>query len=70
MHRNNETLFDFGPLALDTEIRNGFQPFASKFSTFHAQSKAIVAAFEQAINETLHVARNSYGAFTTNSPAR
>ena len=57
MCRNIKTLFNFEPPATDEEIQAAALQFVRKLSGFNKPSQANAAAFEKAVHDTFHVAR-------------
>lgn len=70
MCRNIRTLFNFDPPATDDEIRAACLQFVRKLSGFHAPSKANEAAFQRAVDEAFHVARQLVDSLVASTPAR
>lgn len=70
MCRNIKTLFNFDPPVTDEEIRAASLQFVRKLSGFTKPSKANEAAFERAIDDTAHVARELLHALVTTAAPR
>ena len=70
MCRSIKTLFNFQPLATDTEIRAASLQFVRKLSGFTKPSKANEAAFDRAVDDVTHAARTLLDALVTNAPPR
>lgn len=70
MCRNIRTLFNFEPVATDSEIRAASLQFVRKISGMNAPSKANEAAFNRAVDQTFHVARKLVDSLSTSAPPR
>ena len=70
MCRNIRTLFNFEPPATDEEIRASALQFVRKLSGFAKPSRANEAAFNRAVEEVTHAARNLLQSLETASPTR
>jgi hypothetical protein len=69
MCRNIKTLFNFDPPATDEEIRAASVQFVRKLSGFTKPSKANEAAFDRAIDDVSHIARDLIDSLVTVAPA-
>jgi len=70
MCRSIKTLFNFQPLATETEIRAASLQFVRKLSGFGKPSKANEAAFNAAVDEITAGARKLLSTLETNAPSR
>ena len=70
MCRSIKTLFNFRPLATETEIRAASLQFVRKLSGFGKPSKANEAAFNAAVEEITAGARRLLSTLETNAPPR
>ncbi len=70
MCRNIKTLFNFDPPATDEEIRAASVQFVRKLSGFTKPSKANEAAFDRAVDDVSHIARDLIDSLVTVAPAR
>ncbi len=70
MCRNIKTLFNFDPPATDEEIRAASVQFVRKLSGFTKPSKANESAFERAVDDVSHIARDLIDSLVTVAPAR
>ncbi|HEY0709998.1 MAG TPA: DUF2277 domain-containing protein [Polyangia bacterium] len=70
MCRNIKTLFNFDPPATDDEVRAASLQFVRKLSGFNAPSKINEEAFNQAVEDVFHVARQLVDGLVTLSPPR
>ena len=70
MCRNIKTLFNFDPPATDEEIRAASLQFVRKLRGFNAPSKANEAAFNQAIDDVVTIARRLIDSLTTTASPR
>ncbi len=70
MCRNIKTLHNFSPPATDDEIRASALQFVRKLSGFTRPPKANEAAFEQAVERVILVARELLGALVTSASPR
>ena len=70
MCRNIRTLFNFDPPATDDEIRAAAVQFVRKLSGFTKPSRANEAAFDRAVTDVTHVARDLLDALVTHAPSR
>jgi len=70
MCRSIKTLFNFQPLATETEIRAASLQFVRKLSGFGKPSKANEAAFNAAVDEITAGARKLLSTLETNAPPR
>lgn len=70
MCRNIKTLFNFDPPATDDEVRAASLQFVRKLSGFNAPSKINEEAFNQAVEDVSHVARQLVDGLVTLSPPR
>ena len=68
MCRNIKTLFNFQPLATETEIRAASLQFVRKLSGFAKPSKANEAAFNAAVDEITAGARRLLSTLETSAP--
>ena len=67
---NIKTLFNFDPPATDEEIRAASVQFVRKLSGFTKPSKANEPAFERAVDDVSHIARDLIDSLVTVAPAR
>ncbi len=65
MCRNIKTLFNFEPPASELEIRDASLQFVRKLSGFNVPSRANEAAFERAVEQVAHAARDLIGSLVT-----
>ena len=70
MCRNIKTLFNFDPPATEEEIRAASLQFVRKLSGFNAPSRANEAAFGDAVEEVLIVARRLIDRLETGASPR
>jgi hypothetical protein len=70
MCRNIKTLHNFAPPATVDEIRASSLQFVRKLSGFTRPSKANEAAFERAVDQVTHAARELLDSLVTNAPPR
>ncbi|MZQ81784.1 DUF2277 family protein [Paenibacillus sp. 5J-6] len=70
MCRNIKPLFNFNPVATDTEIQAASLQFVRKISGFTAPSKANEEAFNRAVNEITLAARQLMDSLVTNAEPR
>ncbi len=70
MCRNIRTLHNFDPPATDEEIRASALQFVRKLSGFRQPSKANETAFNRAVEQVTHAARDLLHALVTNAPPR
>ena len=70
MCRNIRTLFNFEPPATEDEIRASAVQFVRKLSGFTHPSRANEAAFERAIDQVTHIARDLLSSLVTGAPPR
>jgi hypothetical protein len=70
MCRSIKTLFNFQPLATETEIRAASLQFVRKLSGFGKPSKANEAAFNAAVDEITAGARKLLSTLETSAPPR
>ena len=70
MCRNIKTLFNFDPPATEEEIRAASLQFVRKLSGFNAPSRANEAAFGDAVEEVLIVARRLIDRLETSASPR
>lgn len=70
MCRNIRTLFNFEPVATDSEIRAASLQFVRKISGMNAPSKANEAAFNRAVEDTFGVARRLVDSLVTTAPPK
>ena len=70
MCRSIKTLFNFQPLATETEIRAASLQFVRKLSGFGKPSKANEAAFEAAVDKIADVSRRLLDSLETKAPPR
>jgi hypothetical protein len=70
MCRSIKTLFNFQPLATETEIRAASLQFVRKLSGFGKASKANEAAFNAAVDEITAGARKLLSTLETSAPPR
>ncbi len=70
MCRNIRTLFNFEPPATDQEIHDAALQFVRKLSGFTAPSKANQAAFDRAVAQVAHSARELMHSLVTNAEPR
>ena len=70
MCRSIKTLFNFQPLATETEIRAASLQFVRKLSGFGKPSKANEAAFNAAVDEITAGARKLLSTLETGAPPR
>jgi hypothetical protein len=70
MCRSIKTLFNFQPLATETEIRAASLQFVRKLSGFGKPSKANEAAFNAAVDEITAGARRLLSTLETSAPPR
>jgi hypothetical protein len=70
MCRNIRTLFNFEPVATDSEIRAASLQFVRKLSGFNAPSQANAVAFMRAVDEVSAAATRLLSSLETASPPR
>lgn len=70
MCRNIKTLHNFEPPATEDEIHASSLQFVRKLSGFAKPSKANEAAFNRAVNQVAHAARELLDSLATNAPPR
>jgi hypothetical protein len=70
MCRNIRTLHNFTPPATDDEIRASSLQFVRKLSGFTRPSKANQLAFDRAVDQVAHVARELLDSLVTTAPPR
>ena len=70
MCRNIRTLYNFKPPATEEEIRASAIQFVRKLSGFTWPSKANEPAFDRAVDEVSHAARELLAAMVTNAAPR
>ncbi len=70
MCRNIRTLHNFAPPATDDEIRASALQFVRKLSGFTRPSRANEAAFNHAVDQVTHAARELLASLVTNAPPR
>ncbi len=70
MCRNIKTLFNFDPPATDEEIQASALQFVRKLSGFHKPSQANQEAFDRAVEDVTHVARELVDSLVTSAPPR
>ena len=70
MCRNIKTLHNFQPPATEDEIRASSLQFVRKLSGFAKPSKANENAFNRAVDQVTHAARELLDSLVTNAPAR
>lgn len=70
MCRNIKTLHNFQPPATDEEIQASSLQFVRKLSGFSKPSKANEDAFNRAVDQIAHVARELLNSLVTNAPPR
>jgi len=70
MCRNIKTLFNFEPPATEDEIHASALQFVRKLSGFNAPSKANEDAFNRAVSEVAHSARELLASLHTAAPTR
>jgi hypothetical protein len=70
MCRNIKTLHNFEPPATEDEIRASAVQFVRKLSGFTHPSRANEAAFERAIDQVTHIARDLLSSLVTGAPPR
>ena len=70
MCRNIKTLHNFQPPATEDEIRASSLQFVRKLSGFTKPSKANEDAFNRAVDQVAHVARELLDSLVTNAPPR
>jgi hypothetical protein len=70
MCRNIRTLFNFDPPATELEIRDASLQFVRKLSGFAVPSKANEAAFELAVQQVAHSARQLIESLVTTAGPR
>ncbi len=70
MCRNIRTLFNFEPSATDEEVRAASLQFVRKISGFTKPSQSNQAAFDRAVSEVAHAARNLLHELTTTAPPK
>ena len=70
MCRNIKTLHNFQPPATDDEIRASSLQFVRKLSGFAKPSKANEDAFNRAVDQVTHAARELLDSLVTNAPPR
>lgn len=70
MCRNIKTLFNLKPPATEDEIHASALQFVRKLSGFNAPSKANEDAFNRAVAEVAHSARELLAALHTHAPTR
>ena len=70
MCRSIKPLFNFEPPATDAEIRAAALQFVRKISGYQTPSQANQAAFERAVEDVFHVARELVDSLVTTAPAK
>ncbi len=70
MCRNIRPLFNFEPPATDDEIRAAAVQFVRKISGYSKPSAANEAAFERAVDDVAHAARQLLGSLVTSADPR
>ena len=70
MCRNIKTLHNFQPPATDDEIHASSLQFVRKLSGFTKPSKANEDAFNRAVDQVTHAARELLDSLVTNAPPR
>ena len=70
MCRNIKTLHNFKPPATEEEIRASAIQFVRKLSGLNKPSKANEAAFNSAVDQVTHAARELLDSLVTNAPPR
>ena len=70
MCRNIKTLHNFAPPATEEEIRASSLQFVRKLSGFTKPSKANEEAFNRAVENVTHAARELLDSLQTNAPPR
>jgi hypothetical protein len=70
MCRNIRTLYNFEPPATEDEIRASSLQFVRKLSGFNRPSKANQRAFDRAVEQVSHAARELIDALVTSAPPR
>ena len=70
MCRNIKTLFNFEPPATELEIRDASLQFVRKLSGFNVPSKANEAAFDRAVEQVAHSARELILSLVTSAQPR
>jgi hypothetical protein len=70
MCRNIKTLFNFEPPATDEEVEASALQFVRKLSGFTKPSKANEVAFNRAVEDVTHVARELLDSLVTTAPTR
>lgn len=70
MCRNIKTLYNFEPPATEAEIRASALQFVRKLSGFAHPSKANEAAFDRAVDQVSHAARDLLDSLVTQAPPR
>ena len=70
MCRNIKTLFNFDPPVTESEIRAASLQFVRKISGFNKPSKANEAAFNQAIDDIVHVSSKFLSSLESSAPPK
>src|SRR6185295_1185954 len=70
MCRSIKTLHNFKPPATDDEVRASSLQFVRKLSGFTRPSKANEPAFNRAVDQVAHAARELLDSLVTNAPPR
>ncbi len=70
MCRNIKTLHNFSPPATEAEIRASATQFVRKLSGFTNPSKLNEAAFDRAVEQVTHAARDLLSSLVTQAPPR
>ena len=70
MCRNIKTLFNFEPPATDDEIHAASLQFVRKLSGFNRPSRVNEAAFEEAAEDVVRIARRLLDSLVTQAPPR
>jgi hypothetical protein len=70
MCRNIKTLHNFAPPATDDEIRASALQFVRKLAGFARPSQANQPAFDRAVDQVTHAARELIDSLVTNAPPR
>jgi hypothetical protein len=70
MCRNIKTLFNFDPVATDTEVSAAALQYVRKVSGFNKPSQANQEAFDRAVREVADVSRRLLDSLVTSAPPK
>jgi hypothetical protein len=70
MCRNIRNLYNFDPPATEAEVNASALQFVRKISGFAKPSKANEAAFNRAVHQVAHIARNLLESLETEAPPK